>query len=327
MATTQVKNIQDINHDIPDFVTEMCKKIGVLDYIPKTVPKSLSFELHNTTSAVANAFRRCINDELEVLLMYFDTHDLICTDPFIISREVQRSINLIPIKQISNMVFSINVYNDTNDIMYITSRDIKENGKSTEDKFSQTFIIAELKPGREFKIKNIKIKSGIGFKDGAKFSFPDRVGYECLDLDINDFKSSMEVEPTQYKLTIKNQQFTEPRTIIKYAAKTLEQKLEVIGKLVEEYQSSSIRSSTKLEIYKDGTMTRYKIYDETYTIGNLIVKYIYDTDPSIKIVSCVKKFTSDKFIIINVKHPDADTLISKSIERAKKEINAVGIAF
>lgn len=327
---TTVSNIKEIIHDIPADAMKLFEHLKILDYVPKNVPKSLSFELHNTSTEVANAFRRCINSELDILIMYFEDQDLSCTDPFIIPREIQKAINLIPIKQISDATFSINVVNQTNDIIYVMSSDIKENGNSTEDKFGHTFVIADLNPGHEFKINPIKVKSGAGFKDGAAFSYPERVGYECLDIegkDDSEIKSTLEVEPTKFRLTVQNQQQDDPRNIVKRAAKTLEQKLDVISRLISTSESSSIRSSNKMEISKTKDNVNYKIYDETYTIGNLIVKHIVDIDPSIEAVSCFKEFTSHDFIILKVAHTNANDIVKKAIEQAKKEVMAVGNAF
>jgi DNA-directed RNA polymerase subunit L len=329
MTTTKVKNIQEISHDIPEYVLKLCEELKVSKFVPTAVPKTLSFELHDTSTEIANAFRRCINNELDVLIMYFDDQDLICTDPFIIPREIQKTINLIPIKQISDITYSVDVYNNTNDIMYVMSSDIKENGESTEDKFSQSFIIAELNPGHTFKIISIKVKHGVGFKDGAAFSYPECVGYECLDIEgKDDIKSSLEVEPTRYRLKVQKQQYANPKHIVKRAAKLLEQKLDVINKLINDSETGSIRGSDKLEINKEkGDLTTYKIYNETYTIGHLIVKYITEVDPSIEVVSCFKEFTSHDYILLKVGHSDADALVRKAIARAKKEIAVIGSAF
>lgn len=325
MATTKVNNIREIKHEISDETRALCEQLNVAQYIPKITPTTVSFELHDTSTEVANAFRRCINSEMDILIMDFEEKDFKCDDKFIILFEIRKAINLIPIRQISDMRFSLNVYNDTNDIINVMSSDIKEEGKNTEGKFSQTFIIAELEPGKSIQVNNIVVKKGVAFKNGAKFSYPGVVAYECLDID--ESKSTLETEPTKYKLSIQKQQYTDPKNIVKRAAKTLEEKLNTIDVLIRDHMKGNLRNSEKMEISEFGDKTEYKIYDETYTIGNLVVKYTLDIDPSIEKISCNRKFTFDNFIIISVYHSDANAVILKGVSRAKQEVVAVGAVF
>lgn len=321
---TSVKNIKLIEHTISKETLDLCKKLDVLQFVPKKIPTSLEFELHDSCTEIANAFRRCINSELPILIMDFDKDDVVCDDMFIIVFELKRVINLIPIKQISDMEFSLDVYNDTNDVIHVMSSDIKENGKSTADKFSQSFIIADLEPGKRLQIKSIKLSKGVSFIDGTEYSYPSCVGYKCLDLD--ESKSSTEVSPKKFKLTVQKQQYEDPKYIVTLAAKTLEKKLNTLSDEINNYKNT-MRDTNKLEISEQNDATVYKIYDETYTIGNLIVKYGLELDPSIKKISCIKMFSSDNFILLTVKHSNVHDFVIKAINMAKDEIMTVGKAF
>ena len=61
---TTIKNIKVSEYPISQDTLELCKQLNVLQYVPKTIPKDISFELHNTTTEMANAIRRCMNSEL-----------------------------------------------------------------------------------------------------------------------------------------------------------------------------------------------------------------------------------------------------------------------
>lgn len=321
-----VKNIKKEDQEIPKFFIDKCKELGVDKFIP--IPyKSLTWELHNTYPEVANAFRRCINSELPTLIMDFDLKDIDFDDVFLMALEIQKRINLIPIRQISGMNFSVDVYNNTNDPIKVMSSDIKQNGKSTEELFSQSFIIAILNPRRYLKINNIKTKSGAQYKDGAAYSYPERVQYECIDLNVHgDDKvpSSLHVEQTSFRLSIQKQQYELPTTIIKRAAKEIEQKLDKIYDVINNWGNTR---STKIEIKKEDDVTNYKIYDETYTVGQLIVRFINIIDPSIELLSCFKKFSFNNFVTLKVGHIDANNIVKKAIKIAKLNIKTIGDSF
>jgi hypothetical protein len=184
---TTVKNITKKEYPIPKDTLELCKKLNISDWVPSIVPNDLSFELHNTTTEMANAIRRCVNSELPVLIMDFKDSDMHCDDRFIITHRVRKFINLIPIRQITNVKFSLNVYNDTNNIINVSSRSIKSEGGG--DMFSKTFVITTLRPGCRLKIDSINVVLGTSYLDGAQYSFQGkvafrseerRVGKECI---------------------------------------------------------------------------------------------------------------------------------------------------
>ena len=346
--TTTVRNIQKNEYPVPQETLDLCKKLGVLKRVPVGIPKDISFELHNTTSEMANALRRCINSELEVLIMHFDDDSFISDDSFIIIHELRKRINYIPIRQISGLVFSLDVYNNTDTIIPVYSESIKEKKKYKHDTgnetkgnthddtmLSETVILTYLRPGKKLVIDNIYLLSGTSYKDNAAFSFPGKVSYKCLDIhvdntdeknkDDNMFRSSMEHVTTKYKLGIYRQKYIDPIHIVKMALKNINIKLDNIYKIVKDADENFYSSDMEINYSKDRAV--FKIFNETYTIGNLISRYGYMVDNTITNIHCIKLHPSFNYINIEIYHPSPKNIMILAIELIKKELDAIISAF
>ena len=332
----QVKNIKKNSYPISQKTKELCKTLGVEKYLPKNTPCDVSFELHNTTTEMANALRRCINSEIEVLVMDFEDSNFTSDDSFIILHELKKRINLIPIRQISGIKHHINVYNDTGVIIPVYSKDIKEGSSKKDIKdrkeqmFSHTFIITYLRPGKKLVINNILIKKGISYKNGTMFSFPGKVKYSCIDLEDDEksgekIKSSMLCEPTKYRLTVPKQKFIDPVQIIKIAVKTLGEKISFIERLVD--TNTENYYSSEMEIIYTKNKGSYKIYGETYTIGNLLVRHGMNVDKTIKNIHCIKKHPSFDYITVELEHAEPRKIMLNAISDIKKELKNINDAF
>jgi DNA-directed RNA polymerase subunit L len=348
MSTT-VKNIKKTAYPIPLDTIELCTKLGVLKYLPKTVPSGISFELHNTTPELVNALRRCINSELEVLIMDFDANDLSSDDNFIITHELRKRINYIPIRQIFAMTFNVNVYNNTDEIIPVYSHSIKvsksekkkapvekkEEQKNMEALFSETFILTYLRPGKRLVIENIHVVSGQAYKKHAAFSFEGRVGFKCLDIpdkpvvekkDGSVLKpSSMNIEPENYKLTIPRQKYIDTVHIVKMGLKSLDTKLNKIYKIVKDANENFYSSEMEINYLKNKAV--FKIYEETNTIGHLLSKYGYKVDTTIENIHCIKLHPSFNYIIVEIYHADPHKIMLLAIEMIKKELINIGGSF
>lgn len=329
--TTIVKNIKKNKYPIPKDTLALCKKLGVKQ-LSTVVPSDISFELHDTTTEMANALRRCINSELEVLTMDFDDDSLSTDDSFIILHEIKKRINYIPIRQIMGLEFNLNVYNDTNEIIPVYSSDIVESKKSgNEELFAGTFIVTQLRPGKRLTISNIYITSGVSYKNNASFSFPGKVAYKCLDMPkiVNNklSKSSMECTPTKYMLTVPRQKYTDPVHIVKMAIATIEKKLDNIYKIIINTNEDSTYSSDMEITYHLNNRCVIKIFNETYTIGNLLSKYGYMVDKTIENIHCIKIHPSFDYIKIEIHHAEPKKIMLSSITLIKKELKRINDAF
>jgi len=276
--STIVKNIKRVKHPIHKDTLDIAKKAGVLHLIPTKIPISVSLELHNTTTELANAIRRTINTEVDVLRLNVMPVDIDTNDDYIIKDLLIKNINHLKIEQIRNGKFKINIRNDTDRTIDVYSRDIKDiDEKNKKRPFDDTVAMIELNSGKYLKVNNIFTESGSVYsRDHASFSFEHTCRYKCPDIKM----SSMYCEPSKYILEIPRQKFIDP-----------------------------------IEIFK--------INEETYTIGYLLTKYIYLTDPTIQKVACLREHPTDRFILVEVHHVDAKKITSIAIDRIKKELSKI----
>jgi DNA-directed RNA polymerase subunit L len=325
--STQVKNIKSNSYPISKETKELFKQIGALRHLPTAVPRDISFELHNTTTVLANSIKRCMNSEIPVLIMNFEQDDVSTDDDFIIRHEICKRVNLIPIRQISGVKFSLNVKNDTDQIIPVFSRSIivieekTTTVDSKEEMFSPTQIICYLRPGKVMVIDNIHVKSGTSYADYVSHSFPGKIGFECID-EKELARSSLVATPTSYRITVPRQKFVDPKHIVKLALSTLLGKLDRIRGHVDG-NTDDFYSVDNVEITRIKELTRYKLIGETYTVGNLLSTYGYLSDSSITHIHCIKQHPSHNFVIVEIHHSNPKAIMLSAIDLSKKELNAV----
>jgi hypothetical protein len=320
--TTTIKKIKATSYPVSNDTKKYLKSINALQYLPKEVPKDLSFELHNTTNELANGLKRCIQSEIPVLVMDFDK--MYCDDEFVIGAELRLRVNLIPIRQISNMQYRLYVENKTDQIIPVFSKDIVVKGGSEDRMFSGTFVLTYLRPGKKITIEDIYVKSGISHKDGhVMYSFPGRVYYECLDTE--ELKKSSFMRKTQtYKLIIPKQKFVEPMFILKLALTTLIKKINTLEKIINSVNSDFHSSHTlNIETNKLNGTTSYHLFTETSTLGQMLRRYIYEEIPDIEYVNEKKIETTHSYVVIIIRYPDPKKAILIGLDRSKKELNSI----
>ena len=145
------------------------------------------------TNTIANAMRTGINDGINVLNLDVETSvdisrsNITTNSPYFIAQIfVPYMLNMIPIKQVSNAKFNINVNNDTDTYKLITSADIKPSSgehKTPDIMFDQNYHIAILPPRTFLNIANIMSTQGIGYRDGIGHSYSIRVAYNEITPD------------------------------------------------------------------------------------------------------------------------------------------------
>lgn len=306
---TEVKGIRRDRFPLSNEFVEICKKKNVHKLLPKSVPVELYFELHNTTTELANSIRRAYK-ELNVFKLTIEG-EFFTDDEFIILEHLKKRIGLIPIRQIKGMKFSIDMYNNTDTIIpvfsYMLVNSLKNN---TEELMAPGINITDLRPGKTLKM-NLGVISG---SNDASFSFPGNIQYAA----INPPKSSMEKDCTSYSITIPRQKYIDPINIVKMIMENLINRLNKINEIVKNNKENFY--SSEMEITYGENKGTFKIRNETYTIGNLITKYGFMTDKEIKNIHCIKPHPSSKEIIIEIYHKNPQKIIVDAIENVKKEI-------
>lgn len=315
--------------------------------------KSISFELHNTNAKFANAFRRCIKDEIPIYNLNCDIHNVKSNDRKLIttSDSIVRRLKLIPITQelaksavTSNLKFGINVENNESKILSVTSKDIiisqHNHVKSSFQKvsntkyFSDKITICELDRGRYLNISDIDIQQNKNYElsvGGLISSFkyiPIKYEKNLMATSKSNPPTSLMTHPSEYRLGFSmNNILTSPIYIIKLTCQELTTRLVTIKKGIEDSDKEIPYYSDVLEITKPKKVTQYKIIGESWTIGNLLFRYGYDVDPSIPLIKSRNEHALTHSIIIDIIHPDSQKLLITAIDNIIADINVVFEAF
>lgn len=152
----------------------------------------LAVELAGVPTAVANALRRTLLDELRGRCLTYGPGDFVreaSTDPFMVDDDFTRTrIRLIRLRpQISDAVvkdlrFAIDAENTGDTVISVYAGDmVVTQGSFSEPLFNPLYEIASLQPGRTLRINNIRIAEGYGYQD-AVFSVACLACTRPLDL-------------------------------------------------------------------------------------------------------------------------------------------------
>lgn len=141
--------------------------------------ENIIMEIDGVPTAVVNALRRTIHDELKGKCLTFDKNDFgrkETTDPFMADEDFIRTrIRMIPLRPqiseslIKNLKFNLDAQNQTSNTISVYSGDLTlgKGCKLSEPIFNPTHEIASLQPGKTLHIKNIHIVEGYGNQDAA----------------------------------------------------------------------------------------------------------------------------------------------------------------
>lgn len=189
-----VKELSPIENDpqCQPFKEEFLKSLPI-----NFKPHTLEFQLHDIDVSIANAIRRTIMGELLVKAFCVGSSDTDFKDQeasktpqgvdtnedYIIPADVIDRIGMIPINQNAklNTKFSINVVNNTQQMMTVYSSDIKCADKTQKVIFTPSIQLAELHPGTWINIPNIKIEENYGYIR-SKYSLTMLIAYDNLDI-------------------------------------------------------------------------------------------------------------------------------------------------
>lgn len=317
--------------------------------LPNLNKKSVSFDIIDTNEAFANAIRRVYNDELVVKCLDINVHNLVTNDKYILTDNIKERINLISLVQNidKETKFSLNVVNNTNDIINIYTRDI--NNKNKNDKkiyFNMNIQICSLKPNRFINISDIYINKDYGYNN-AIYSLGSWK-YKAINTDFNI--ASLNNNVKDFSLELINNSNMEIKEIIINIYENLYFRLKKIQTSINDYvlhgintnseevnkimnasndlyiiNNKLIKDSNILDI--DGSIPEeisniYEIHinNEYHTIGNLIAKYVFLQEPSIELINYKLIHPLTHKLIITIKHSEYKKIINNAIEQIIKDL-------
>jgi len=301
----QTDNIIDLSNTIYSDLTK---------YIPKNPHKQISFELHNSTPAFANAIRRCLTNELELKYLTVSMNDIHTNDDFIINDVIQQRLEMISIDQDipDDAVMTIVFENNSNismdaytDYLRISTPRDNRSSKSSLVKSDTMFVnnlinICCINPHKFISIKNIKVKKTTGIENGR--TSLGTIGYKIINHDMT--QSSLNSSPNTFKITIEtNGNIRDPKIVIQWVVVNLKQRLNhILNSLlqnrsnsrytfgdildeIEEYKSDDILEDSNKDLESRNNQDVYYILEfgifklfvnnENITIGKLLETYIF----------------------------------------------------
>jgi DNA-directed RNA polymerase subunit L len=310
-------------------------------FLPNKPKESVSFELHNATSDLANTIRRFLCDEIYVYSMTVDEDNIKTTDPFILSDYVKKRIESIPILQ--NMEtqdiekFDIHLYyeNLTTECANVYTRDfeILYNGKkySGVDFFSDNICIFSIKPTKKININGITISRGIAKDDANQFLLLSNIQYKILDVKpLDKSKHSTEGEsslnscPSKFLFKLTNHRNIEPKKILKMCFDLIISRFENINSDIKNIKDDDLEYlSELLKLETSGNFKLIHLIGEYWTISNVIARYCYIQDKDIDFVCSSIIHPTTEVSIIKIKHKNYLKVISSAISDIIKDIKTI----
>lgn len=325
MKVTKIEYSTDaIKYDGTVFAKIFEKNKHLLPVMPH---KRLSFELSESNEAFANSIRRILTNELEIKAFYINSTDVISTDKYILNDIIKDRIEMIPIDQSVDDSFKINVkiVNKTTEIIDIMSHDILAKANVTK-LLCNNMRICQLNPGKYIQLNNITIKKNKGI-DNGKFSLCS-VHYKEINIDL-DNTLTLNHDSTNFAITIKTNGNIEFKQMLDMLIYNIEYRLTIIKNNILNYDNSlkHVVLDDEFYIFKEYEITKYHINSEFHTIGNLLTKYIFLVDSNIELVNYNIVHILKNKIIVNVKHPDANKIVSIAIDNIIKDFKQFRLAF
>lgn len=320
-----IKNIKTTEYSIDlknKYFNDIIKKNNLT--LPNLNKESIEFELLNSNEAFANAIRRVYNDELLIKLLDVNIYDLKTDDKYILPDNIIERLNLIPIKQDINkdVIFQINIVNNTNDIIKIYSKDIINKNKQDKNVyFNNNILICTLKPNHYLYINNIKINSNYGYIDN-KYSLGS-YNYEIINTDFNIHSLNNNIKDFRIELITNGN--IHIKSLINLIYDTLYVRLKYIQESINNYNinlnSTDINKLINdIFIIENNDIYEIHINNEYHTIGNLITKYVYNLDSNIELINYKLEHPLRHKIIINIKHNEYKKILNDAINKIIEDL-------
>jgi DNA-directed RNA polymerase subunit L len=303
------------------------------ELLPKYNWEEVEFTLSGSYAGFANAIRRCLMSEIEVVCLNLTKEDIETNDDYIIPEMLQKNINLVPIMQNVKALESLYlfVHNKSGRRRVVELADFKGGEKI----FAEPIIpIAELLGDKYLKIKKLTLERGTARESAAKFTLLNNVSYEILDCEPYDVftgtgQSSAVSDPAQFKISFKTKGNISGRDVMAKCCESLLERLNFMLDNVEKYikyaetKSPDYFNNGKFEVVCYDTIL-YKFNEFGTTMGGLVTKKIYYLDPNIALCNFSAR---DGFLAIRIMHPAHNKIMCDAIRECIEDVQMLNLAF
>lgn len=284
--------------------------------IPELRRQHVSFELKKASTAITNAIRRVMLDEMEGKALQIEQDDIETDDENILWPCLQKQVQCIRIHQDipTNCRFTLDVKNKTAMPLMLTTGMLTTDSDLKIIPFNKTYRIITLREGKFIKLLNIRVITGTG----TLFSNVVACRYKPLDIEMFDRGkgvSSNACDPTQFSFEFETNGTANPIVLLRTACKYIYDRCGIyLNELEHIEKSKSDHSSNMLDINKNADITVFKFKNDTHTICNLITTTIYKLHPDIALCNYGVIHPLEKITNLNIKAKDPNKLMIEALE-------------
>jgi DNA-directed RNA polymerase subunit L len=349
--SVKISNIVVSENSYGDLAKKIIEKYSWVDMtderraiLKKLTPRpthSLTFDLINANTDLANAFRRTMLDSIVWPRLTCSMEDIKTDDPFVqrMTDYFQNRLWLVPtayaVKSDTKWEFRIDTRNQTTEPVIVKSAEIQVVKAPPKFDWDRQIDLIELLPGRALKV-NITIEWGSNLSHA---SFSNFSGLQFWPLEYlksenvikDDLPRSTTVHPTDYRLGFTCENFVEPLKAARMGWESIRESLITADRNIEDFESQKSvipYLSTGLNVtHTKGDVTRYEFFNETYTLGNLIYRYSYMVDPTVEYMFAGDDHPEDRSILVKIRHKEHSKLLRAGIAKALKDVEICVKAF
>lgn len=284
--------------------------------IPELRRHNVEIELKKVNTAIVNAIRRTLLDDLEGKNLYIEQDDIDTDDENILWPSLQKQIQCIRINQDipSNARFTLNFKNETAMPVMINSGMLTTDNDLKMIPFNKTYRIITVREGKYLKLLNIRVVSGCGTLScnvAACRFWP-------LDVEMYDRGkgvSSNMCNPEHFAFSFETHGTADPIKLLSTTCKYLYERCEKYLNELEHIESTKTEYTSDLfDINKTGDITHVKFKNETYTICGLLSYTIFVAHPDVALVKFGIIHPEAKVTMFDIKAKDPRKLMIEAFE-------------
>lgn len=288
--------------------------------IPALRRHHVYLELKGVSTAIVNAIRRSMLDEIEGKCLKIEQADIDTDDENILWPSVQKQIECMRLNQEipMNARFTLDIKNQNATPLMITSGMLVTDSDLKITPFNSTFRIITLREGKYLKLWNIRVVSCTG----TLASNVVACRYKPLDVEMFDRGkgvSSNNCNPKHFSMEFDTNGTIDPVKLLSSACRYIYERSEKYLNELEHVDSIKTEHSSDLfDINKTGDVTKFIFKNDTYTICNLLSYTIYYNHPDIALCKFGVVHPTEKITAFELKAKDPRKLMIEAFEHIIK---------
>lgn len=293
------------------------------------------FSISKSFAGFANAVRRVLIGEIPTTSLTVAETDINTDDHFIISDVVISAVQLCIIDQDCKEYpkqISLHVTNTTNDVISVTSADIKC-AKGPDCITHKNLILFSLRPGCYIDLPKITIAQGVADDDAGRYSLLSNVSYTPTDVEpYNQFtdrgQRSMNSTPAAFDISFTTAGNIKPASVMRQVCDVLQAKLDFAAHHLTQYKKSKDYHHENFDVSCDAEgLSAYVFHGEYFTLVNWLAHQCYQLDPSIAYCAATVDRYDNSHGIIRIRAPQPTEMLLAACSACEADLQTLRAAF